>query len=31
MDPESFGIADMTDNDWLEMSIDLDGMFHAMK
>ena len=31
MDPDSFRIADMTDNDWLEMSIDLDGMFRAMK
>ena len=30
-DPNSFSIADMNDNDWLEMSIELDGMFHAEK
>ena len=24
-DPDSFGISDMTDNDWLEISIELDA------
>ena len=30
-DPNSFSLADMTSNDWLGISIELDGMFHAEK
>ena len=31
MDPDSFGIADMTDNDWMGISMELDAMLHATK